>query len=198
MRQRSFEIIRKADLVGSTFYFNNVRVEYVGTNPEKGISFYCSTTQTYGVRVYPDGQKTLVNATGVKYGHTEYSHGKAEYLKFRHAFGHKGILVSHAVWMAWSGKPIPKEHQVHHLNGITTDNRLENIVCLSKKEHDLYEAVKRSLRKAGRLATMTSAEILSVTQKYILDPRPLDERMKDEPFRDFDPFIEHIGVPDER
>ena len=102
---------------------------------------------------------------------------KQRYLQYKNVLGSgKHILVSRAVWLAWSGKPIPKGYQMHHLNGITTDNRLENIVCLSRAEHRRYDAVQRCLRMSGRLATMTSEEILSVTQKYILDPRRSPEQ----------------------
>ena len=64
LRQRSFEIIRKPDLIGSSFLFNNVEVRYVATCPETGISFYVNNGQggVIGVRVYSDGRKVLVNA----------------------------------------------------------------------------------------------------------------------------------------
>jgi len=130
MRQRTFEIIRVPELEGTSFLFNNVRVHYVATCPETGISFYCSLTQNYGVRVYPDGRKALVTATRVKYGHTEYSHGKADYLKFKQAFGRrKHILASHAVWMA-AGRTIPPGFTMDHINGCTTDNHIRNLRCI--------------------------------------------------------------------
>lgn len=149
MRQRSFEIIRVPELEGTAFLFNNVRVHYVGTNPENGISFYCSLTQNYGVKVYPDGQKALENASGVKYGHNEYSHGKAEYLKFRHAFGNlKGIFVSHAVWMA-AGRTIPPGYTIDHINGCTTDNNIRNLRCIDNDTNNRDGGFLRKLRNKG-------------------------------------------------
>ena len=131
MRQRTFEIIRVPEKEGTSFLFNNVEVCYVGTCPQTGISFYCSIEQTYGVRVYPDGRKMLENACGVKHGHTEYSHGKAEYLYFRNAFGNiKGICASHAVWMA-AGRTIKPGMTMDHINGDTTNNHLSNLRCIS-------------------------------------------------------------------
>ena len=126
---RNFEIIRKPDMPLFT-YCNNVEVRYVGTCPETGISFYSSTRCTYGVRVFPDGRKVVVNATGIKCG-KPYAHGKAEYLVFKDAFGHhKHIQASHAVWMA-AGKTIPEGMTIDHINGCTTDNCIENLRCIT-------------------------------------------------------------------
>ncbi len=128
-RKRGFSIIRKPDMPLFTFC-NNVEVRYVGTCPETGISFYSSTRCTYGVRVNPDGRMAVENATGVKYG-KHYAHGKAEYLKFKNAFGNaKGILASHAVWMA-AGRTIPEGMTIDHINGSTTDNCIENLRCIT-------------------------------------------------------------------
>jgi len=92
---------------------------------------------------------------------------KQHYLKFRHAFGDKGIYVSHAVYAAKSGEPVPEGYEMHHLNGITTDNRPENLVCLSKPEHRRYDTIQRALRVCGRLDSMTPDEILAETQKQL-------------------------------
>ena len=126
---RNFTIIRETDKEPFLIH-NNVRVDYVGTCPETGISFYCATTHNYGVKVYPNGRKAVENATGVKYG-KPYAHGKAEYLYFKDAFGkHKGILASRAVWMA-AGNTIPEGMTIDHINGCTTDNHIGNLRCVS-------------------------------------------------------------------
>lgn len=149
MRHRSFDIIRRPELEGTSFLFNNVRVHYVATCPETGISFYCSITQTYGVKVYPNGRKALVNATGVKKGYIEYSHGKAEYLQFKDAFGyHKHILASHAVWMA-AGRSIHPGYTIDHINGCTTDNRISNLRCIDGKTNLRDGGFLRKLRNKG-------------------------------------------------
>ena len=44
--------------------------------------------------------------------------------------------ASHWLWEATYG-PIPQGSIIHHLNGIHTDNQLDNLVCISHQEHDL-------------------------------------------------------------
>ncbi len=150
LRRRSFEIIRKPDLVGSSFLFNNVRVAYVGTNPENNISFYVNNGQggVIGVSVYPDGRKVLKNATTVK-GY-EYSHGNAGYLQFKDAFGHgKHILASHAVYMAWRKKEIPAGMTIDHIDGCTTNNYIVNLRCVSNAINNRDGGFLRKLRNKG-------------------------------------------------
>ena len=151
LRKRRFEIIRKPDLIDSSFLFNNVRVAYVGTNPENGISFYANNGQggVIGVSVYLDGRKVLKNATGVKYG-KHYAHGKAEYLQFRTAFGYnKGILASHAVYIAWRNKEIPAGMTIDHIDGCTTNNDIRNLRCISNEINNRDGGFLRKLRNKG-------------------------------------------------
>ena len=150
MRRRSFEIIRKPELEGSSFLFNNVLVRYVGTCPETGMSFYCNNGEggVIGVRVYPDGQKVNVNACGVKYGKA-YAHGKSEYQYFRNAFGNaKGILVAHAVWMA-AGRTIPAGMTMDHIDGCTTNNYIGNLRYVSNEINNRDGGFLTKLRHKG-------------------------------------------------
>ena len=154
LRQRSFEIIRKPDLIGSSFLFNNVEVRYVATCPETGISFYVNNGQggVIGVRVYSDGRKVLVNAFATTRENSKnvYAKRKQRYLNFRNAFGHKKhILASHAVYMAWRNKEIPAGMTIDHIDGCTTNNDVRNLRCISNAINNRDGGFLRKLRNKG-------------------------------------------------
>ena len=151
LRKRSFEIIRMPDLENSSFLFNNVRVAYVATNPENGISFYANNGQggVIGVSVYPDGRKVLKNATSKNNGN-KYCHSKDDYLQFKNAFGNgKHILASHAVYMAWRITEIPAGMTIDHIDGCTTNNFIGNLRCISLAINSRDGGFLRKLRNQG-------------------------------------------------
>ena len=137
MNKRKFEIIRKPDLIGSSFLFNNVEVRYVATNPENNISFYVNNGQggVIGVSVYLYGRKVLKNATTSTNENSRSGYDakrKQRYLQFTNAFGfHKNFLASHAVYIAWRNKEIPAGMTIDHIDGCTTNNFIGNLRCIS-------------------------------------------------------------------
>ena len=153
-RKRGFEIIRKPDLEGSSFLFNNVLVRYVGTCPETGMSFYINNGQggVIGVRVYPDGRKKLLNAKTDTTENCKVAYNakrKQRYLLFANAFGHqKQILASHAVWMA-AGRTIPAGMTIDHIDGCTTNNYIGNLRCVSNEINNRDGSFLRKLRNKG-------------------------------------------------
>ena len=47
-----------------------------------------------------------------------------------------GYVLEHIiVWEQFNGKPVPRGHAIHHLNGIKNDNRPENLVAIAHAEH---------------------------------------------------------------
>ena len=135
--------------VKRSFLFNSVRVKLVGVHPETGIAFYVNNGigGVFGVRVYPDGRKVLVNPDKVDW---IGKHGKAVYLQFRSAFGNRNyIIASRAVYIAWRGKPIPKGMTIDHIDGCSTNNDYRNLRCVSNAINNRDGGFARKLRNKG-------------------------------------------------
>lgn len=96
-----------------------------------------------GVKISVRGTRTTTQNSKVRYN----ARRKQRYLKFAHALGKdQHILVSHAVHLAWVG-PIPNGYVVDHLNGVTTDNRAENLQAITPQENVRRVPYLHALRK---------------------------------------------------
>ena len=131
-------------------FFNGTPLRLAPCEQDNGYRFFVSKDGKIGLRIAPSGVETLQNATAatcenckVKYN----ANRKQRYLKYRHPWNtNKQIFVSHAVYLAWSNKPIPPGHQIHHLNGITTDNCFDNLLCVPILEHRIADRRQRALK----------------------------------------------------
>ena len=56
--------------------------------------------------------------------------------------GGKRIFEHVLIWTMINGK-IPDKYIIHHKNGIKTDNRIENLECMSISDHMKYHSQKR-------------------------------------------------------
>lgn len=54
------------------------------------------------------------------------------------------------VWETHNG-PIPRGHQIHHINGDFGDNRIENLQCVAPREHSLIHAPEMADQRRAHL-----------------------------------------------
>ena len=132
-------------------FFNGTPLRLVPCEQDNGYRFFVSKDGKIGLRIAPSGVETMQNATTatcenckVKYN----ANRKQRYLKYKHPWNtNKVLYVSRAVYLAWSGKPIPPYHQIHHLTGIVTDNNIDNLLCVSIfKEHRIADDRQKALK----------------------------------------------------
>lgn len=55
----------------------------------------------------------------------------------------KQVKIHRYVWMQVNGE-IPEGYVVHHKNGIKDDNRIENLVLMSNKDHSVFHHIGQS------------------------------------------------------
>jgi len=69
---------------------------------------------------------------------------------YRLQFSHTSHLLHRDIWESVNG-PIQKGYEIHHRNGNTDDNAIENYECITRKEH--FEKHKRDWIEASKKAS---------------------------------------------
>lgn len=82
----------------------------------------------------------------------------------KHGYVREHILV----WERFHNQPLPAGWIVHHLNGITSDNRKENLEALPKKTHDLLLRAKSD--RISHLESEVERLESRINQQQLLSP----------------------------
>ena len=163
-----------------TLDFNSTLLRLVPHEIDNGYRFYVSDDGTIGLRISPNGVKAVTKAQTTTWPNSKNptdAKRKQRYLLFRHAWGYDdGILVSHAVYLAWVGlidKPC-----IDHKNGITTDNRWQNLEPVTYAENSRRTKVLNGLRYLGINPAELSFDVLDhyLDPKNQSDPHELSDR----------------------
>ena len=132
---------------------DGITLTLVPNDQEKNL-FYVSEDGRWGRTVYPNGNECwkALCTTHTRGSKGSDGHRKQWYWYFRAAWGaNKGIQSHHAVLLAYEGpRPVDKNgeaYQSHHLNFVTTDNRVDNLCWVSVADHKRYDNRQKIMMK---------------------------------------------------
>ncbi len=163
------------DSINPIILYEGTLLHLVPHEPDNWYRLYLSFDGTIGLQISPTGVEKLLNATPTTCENCKVksnANRKQRYLQFKHPWNtNEQILVSHAVYLAWVG-PIPKEKPyIDHKNGITTDNRYQNLEPVTASENNRRAGILKGLRAVG----INPAELpFSVLDKYLAPPVQVD------------------------
>ena len=122
--------------------------------PEEKVQFYISEDGRWAKAIYPNGNENWRPQCTYNTPGTKGTNGrrKQRYYKFTNAWRRNSVIPTHhAVLLAYEGpRPIDefgRPYQSHHLNFITSDNRVDNLCWVSIADHKRYDNRQKIMMK---------------------------------------------------
>ena len=172
--QLSLSLVGKELGVSQSTIFEAMRFYGIQTRPARDAV----------ILIHQQGRVNIQHRVGEKHpnwkgGRKTVTGGYIEVYNKHHPRANKhGYVREHIlVWENFHNKSLPTGWVVHHLNGITSDNRPENLVALTAKKHNLVFKAK-----AERIKQLEAEvkEFQAVTEAYdaIMKERKAEEAAK--------------------
>ncbi len=81
--------------------------------------------------------------------------------------GRGGTVLEHRLIIAENiGRPLRRDEIVHHINGIRDDNRLVNLVVMSRQRHYLISSIEATLNELDslrkKLSNMDTSDLIEL------------------------------------
>ena len=79
----------------------------------------------------------------------------------------KAFFVHRLVLKTFGGNPDLPEHTVNHINGVKTDNRIENLEWLSQRDNKLHstEVLKVGIGEARSQSKLSNADVTEIRDR---------------------------------
>lgn len=160
-RRHSYPLkILDREILENLYVRDGLSIKTIASSLHSGIKVVKRNLQSYGIHIRTLSECSTLWA--VKHGHGKTwkggRHQCGKYIfvmKKDHPHANKfGYVAEHRLVMEQKlGRFLTRTEQVHHLNGITTDNRNENLKLVSPYDHNIFTELCQNceLRKEMRL-----------------------------------------------
>ena len=105
-----------------------------------------------------------------KYGTARLMHGHYRIDSFKE--GNHNKYLHRLIWEDHYGKPVPKGYVIHHINGVKTDNRIQNLQCVEHSLHNKFhrksvvftDEIRKKISESHKGTIQSEAHCLNITR----------------------------------